>query len=91
MIFFNFKELLIQQLQDELKFYRKEDTSISDIPVGHGGAVDNRQLQNKLRAAVKQISRLAHDKQQLIHVGNRLRAELLNAGKLLSIVFRYPC
>ena len=79
---FSSQELLIQQLQDELNFYRDGDNSTSDVPPVAGGAtLDNKRLQNKLRAAVKQIRQLAQEKQQLIQVGNRQRAELLNAGK----------
>ena len=39
------------------------------------------QLQDKLRQAAKFISQLAREKQQLIEVGNRLRAELLRNGE----------
>ncbi|XP_063817311.1 coiled-coil domain-containing protein 57 isoform X2 [Pseudophryne corroboree] len=36
-------------------------------------------LQNKLKEAVKKISQLSQEKQQLIDIGNRLRAELASA------------
>ena len=38
------------------------------------------QLQHKLKAAAKHIAQLAKEKQQLIEMGNRLRAELKKAG-----------
>lgn len=37
-------------------------------------------LQSKLRQAARLISRLSQDKQQLIEMGNRLRAQLIESG-----------
>ena len=52
----------------------------TDFPVS-APSINQNKLVEKLQLAVKQIKQLAKDKQQLIQVGNRLRAELLQAGR----------
>lgn len=48
---------------------------------GRGHDLGNpRQLQTKLKQAARLISRLSQDKQQLIEMGNRLRAQLIESG-----------
>ncbi|KAK6188076.1 hypothetical protein SNE40_004338 [Patella caerulea] len=65
------------KLQDEITNPKKgipESHSYSQSDVG------KHDLQNKLRKAVKHITQLAKEKQQLIEVCNRLRGELKKAG-----------
>ncbi|MFT7804226.1 coiled-coil domain-containing protein 57 isoform X1 [Arapaima gigas] len=47
---------------------------------GKGHRAGDALLRDKLRQAVRCISQLARDKQQLIEMGNRLRAQLAEAG-----------
>lgn len=42
------------------------------------------ELQEKLKSAAKHIAQLAKERQQLIEMGNRLRAELKKAGMYLG-------
>ena len=82
------QELFIQQLQDEIRHMQLQmkgaDHMTLDQPIrddsgqNQGQAVG--QLQHKLRMAAKHISQLAKEKQQLIEVGNRLRAALKKNG-----------
>lgn len=44
-------------------------------------SVDN--LQQKLKSAAKHIAQLAKERQQLIEICNRLRADLKKAGQLI--------
>lgn len=46
-------------------------------------------LQTKLRQAVRLISRLSREKQQLIELGNRLRAQLIESGLDGQFCFKY--
>lgn len=60
----------------------------------HTGETSNTtiaQLQNMLRVAARQISALAREKQQLIEMGNRLRAKLQQNGEgdLFSFLYIY--
>ncbi|XP_041363903.1 coiled-coil domain-containing protein 57-like [Gigantopelta aegis] len=84
---FGAQELMIQQLEDELLRFRTKPTLLGDcVPteVNRGqGLTTNaaiEELQHKLRNAARQIAQLARDKQQLIEMGNRLRAQLKEAG-----------
>lgn len=83
---FGAQELLIQQLQDEimnLKQHGADFPSGSDTgdPNGPGsGGSQVRALQQKLKNAAKKIVELAKEKQQLLEMGNKLRAELKKAG-----------
>lgn len=70
---------MVKQLQEENLSLRKQllllhsssrGSSIGDVPL----------LQSKLKQAARMISGLSQDKQQLIEMGNRLRAQLIEAG-----------
>ena len=80
---------MIQQLEDELLRARSKQALLGDaipsaLEVGRGqGLTTNaaiEELQQKLRNAARQIAQLAKEKQQLIEMGNRLRAQLKEAG-----------
>ncbi|XP_064640433.1 coiled-coil domain-containing protein 57-like isoform X2 [Lineus longissimus] len=81
------QELVIQQLHEELERLRRhhagQDSQLgfdaSFKSVGHG-ITQVTQLRGKLKMAAKHISQLAKEKQQLIEVGNRMRAELIKNG-----------
>ncbi|KAI0229606.1 Coiled-coil domain-containing protein 57 [Lamellibrachia satsuma] len=88
---FGAQELLIQQLQDELKRLLKchqeviSGDSLTDTGQatrGHGLTTNMAMadMHKKLRQAAKHISTLTREKQQLIEMGNRLRAELNKNG-----------
>ena len=62
-----------EHLSDNLTFSDKNQTWANQSEMG--------QLNRKLQQAAKHISQLAKDKQQLIEVNNRLRAELNRNGK----------
>jgi len=95
------KELVIQQLQDEIsQLCRRQSNKTSDADLERpsrlngGVALDPviGQLKEKLRLAAKYISQLAKEKQLLIDMGNRLRAELSlnglrNTSDFYSICF----
>ena len=77
--------MVIQQLQDEIARWKQQASHV--IPSGlmtkqssSNAHVD--ELQEKLRSAAKHIAQLAKERQQLIEMGNRLRAELKKAGKM---------
>ena len=81
---------MIQQLQDEIHRLQLQlkgvehlglESSGRSISQGAPGTLGN--LQQKLRMAAKHISQLAKEKQQLIEMGNRLRAELNRNGMSL--------
>ncbi|XP_033742493.1 coiled-coil domain-containing protein 57-like isoform X2 [Pecten maximus] len=80
---FGAQELMIQQLEDEISRLRQQapelEGSVDLGPKGHikGSTAD---LQHKLKVAAKHIAQLAKEKQQLIEMGNRLRADLKKAG-----------
>lgn len=70
---------MVKQLQEENLSLRKQllllhsssrGSSIGDVPL----------LQSKLKQAARMISGLSQDKQHLIEMGNRLRAQLIEAG-----------
>ena len=76
------QELMIQQLQDEIKHLRGVG---GDLSVGSDNSkpanVQVKNLQQKLKGAAQKITELAKERQQLIEIGNKLRAELKLAGK----------
>ena len=75
------KELLIQQLQDEILNLRKG--AMQNLTADTSATNDNsavQELKNKLKLAAKHIAQLARERQQLIEMGNKLRAELNKAG-----------
>ncbi|XP_013420877.1 coiled-coil domain-containing protein 57 [Lingula anatina] len=90
------QELMIQQLEDEIKRLQNKlagrpDPMIPDQPIrgpAEGATVD--QLRSKLKQAAKHITQLAKEKQQLIEVGNRQRAILMNHGIRLPTPPRLP-
>ena len=73
---FGHQELLIQQLQDQITDLRQRH-----LPDSGDASADPSELKQKLRQAALFIQQLAREKQQLIEVGNRLRAELVKAGE----------
>lgn len=86
------QELLIQQLQDEIMNLKNHGadftTSLNQGDEGQGQNKGSQvqALQQKLRNAAKKITELAKEKQQLIEMGNKLRAELKKAGLEMSAV-----
>ena len=75
------KELLIQQLQDEILNLRKG--AMQNLTADTSATNDNsavQELKNKLKLAAKHIAQLARERQQLIEMGNKLRSELNKAG-----------
>ncbi|KAL5018722.1 hypothetical protein ScPMuIL_004444 [Solemya velum] len=80
---FGAQELVIQQLQNEILRLRQKSECLQDGMSGladHGGrgVTTNAtigELQAKLRTAAKHIAHLAKERQQLIEIGNKLRAE----------------
>ncbi|XP_046573024.1 coiled-coil domain-containing protein 57-like isoform X2 [Haliotis rubra] len=79
---FGAQELVIQQLQDEILRLKQKGSGITSTmdSIGmedrQGETTQVSELRAKLKQAVKHISQLAKEKQQLIEIGNRLRAEL---------------
>ncbi|CAL8303721.1 unnamed protein product [Lota lota] len=72
---------MVGQLQEENLALRRQLVSLGGLTpgagcVGRGDGV----LQAKLKQAVRCIARLTRDKQQLIAMGNRLRAQLQASG-----------
>ena len=59
-----------------------ENSTAGGQQIINGGKYNSSMLMSKLQLAVKQIKQLALEKQQLIEVGNRLRAELNKNGTL---------
>jgi chromosome segregation ATPase len=89
MVNFGAQELFIQQLQDEIQNLRQQiqgnEPLLTDLPASHSGQGQViTQLQRKLKAAAKQIKQLSKEKEQLIAMGNRLRATLNNNGKMIQ-------
>ncbi|XP_051523800.1 coiled-coil domain-containing protein 57-like [Myxocyprinus asiaticus] len=77
-IVLNQSEMVKQQLQEENLSLRQQQLLQSSA---RGGAVgDVSLLQSKLKQAARLISSLSQDKRQLIEMGNRLRAQLTEAG-----------
>lgn len=78
---FGAQELVIQQLQDEILNLRKGATNAltADIAATNNSS-PVQELKSKLKLAAKHIAQLAKERQQLIEMGNKLRAELNKAG-----------
>ena len=85
---------MIQQLQDEIMGLRQGSSSAvqsglgPSVPPGKPGDTNStvNELQQKLKTAAKHIAQLARERQQLIEMGNKLRADMKNAGKI-QIIF----
>ncbi|XP_064423719.1 coiled-coil domain-containing protein 57 [Latimeria chalumnae] len=71
----------VKQLQEEILHLQQQlhGAGSGDGPFRHPGS-SIQALQAKLKQAVRQISQLSREKQQLIAMGNQLRAELIRAG-----------
>ncbi|XP_058650569.1 coiled-coil domain-containing protein 57 isoform X4 [Onychostoma macrolepis] len=70
---------MVKQLQEENLSMRQQLLLLQSS--ARGGAVgDVATLQSKLKQAARLISSLSRDKRQLIEMGNRLRAQLIEAG-----------
>lgn len=69
---------MVKQLQEENLRLRQQLLVQCSGRLGDVG--DASQLRSKLKQAAHWISRLSRDKQQLIEMGNRLRAQLIEAG-----------
>ncbi|XP_052770763.1 coiled-coil domain-containing protein 57-like isoform X1 [Mya arenaria] len=81
------QELLIQQLQGEILSLKQHGAQFpggGGSESGDSGAVGHSNqvhaLHGKLKNAARKITELAREKQQLIEMGNKLRAELKRAG-----------
>ncbi|TSK14822.1 Coiled-coil domain-containing protein 57 [Bagarius yarrelli] len=69
---------MVKQLQDEnLSLRQQLLLQVTDRGSDCGNLLS---LQTKLKKAARLISRLSQDKQQLIEMGNRLRAQLIHLG-----------
>ncbi|KAL0983889.1 hypothetical protein UPYG_G00134390 [Umbra pygmaea] len=85
---------LVRQLQEENQCLRQGQVDQGRTPARAGRGVPDRGIQagklgaplsghalhSKLKQAVRCIARLTREKQQLIELGNRLRAQLVHAG-----------
>ncbi|XP_018926133.1 coiled-coil domain-containing protein 57-like [Cyprinus carpio] len=70
---------MVKQLQEENLSMRQQLLLLQSS--ARGGTVgDVATLQSKLKQAARLISSLSQDKRQLIEMGNRLRAQLIEAG-----------
>ena len=81
---------MIQQLQEELKSLRQRGAGLGvdlDGKGGQGAAGSGSDsapgLRAKLHQAAKHIAQLVKEKQQLLELSNKLRAELKQAGEPL--------
>lgn len=78
---------MVKQLQEENLSLRQQ---LLLQGTGRGSDLGNpRLLQTKLKQAVRLISRLSQEKQQLIEMGNRLRAQLIESGCDGEFCFKY--
>ncbi|XP_053309943.1 coiled-coil domain-containing protein 57 [Spea bombifrons] len=68
----------VSQLREEILSLRKK-LSWYEAPGGESPGGHVNLLQSKLKEAIKKIAHLSREKQQLIEMGNRLRAELASA------------
>ncbi|KAM9296219.1 coiled-coil domain-containing protein 57 [Gastrophryne carolinensis] len=66
----------VKHLHEEILTLRQQ---LATLTASGGGPAGSYKLRNKLQEAVKKISQLTMEKQQLIDMGNRLRAELASA------------
>ena len=83
---------MIQQLQEELNSLRQRSAGQGFDPQakgGHGpegsGSDSVSELRGKLHQAAKYIAQLAKEKQQLLDLSNKLRAELKEAGRVIIV------
>ncbi|XP_070187035.1 coiled-coil domain-containing protein 57-like isoform X2 [Littorina saxatilis] len=79
---FGAQELVIQQLQEELKSSRQRAASAGFEPHEAAGTSSDSPSEHKakLRQAAQLITQLVREKQQLLELSNKLRAELKLAG-----------
>jgi len=79
------QELMIQQLQDELRRVRRHHHGNSDRndPTDSAAFIgdDVDQLREQLHTAIRRVAQLTKDKEVLIELGNRLRAQLIHHGQ----------
>ncbi|XP_075072876.1 coiled-coil domain-containing protein 57 isoform X2 [Mixophyes fleayi] len=68
----------VKELRKEILNLRQQQAALT---CSGDGPADPYILRNKLKEAVKKISQLSQEKQQLIDIGNRLRAELASADE----------
>ncbi|KAL9957035.1 hypothetical protein ACROYT_G038619 [Oculina patagonica] len=82
---FNPEAAVIKQLRDEIHRLRKQLSSgiqpsdqdfLDPVSLAQPSTSNMARLHSKLQAAARRISRLSQEKEQLIQMGNRLRAEL---------------
>ncbi|XP_041672487.1 coiled-coil domain-containing protein 57 isoform X2 [Cheilinus undulatus] len=72
---------LVRQLQEEnLRLCRQQQQTLALMSGGVFDKIDSSQLHTRLKQAALCISRLSVEKQQLIKMGNRLRAQITAAG-----------
>ncbi|MBN3300621.1 CCD57 protein, partial [Amia calva] len=75
------QSLMVKQLQDEnLRLQQQLLGQLSGGGLSRLDSVSVPTLRSKLKQAVRYISQLTRDKQQLIEMGNRLRAQLAETG-----------
>jgi len=92
---FNPEAAVIRQLQDEIYRLRKQLTSgiqgsdkdfLDSMSLAQPPTSDLARLHGKLQVAARRINRLSQEKEQLIQMGNRLRAELAKyTGKIMAL------
>ncbi|KAK5906451.1 hypothetical protein CgunFtcFv8_002317 [Champsocephalus gunnari] len=80
---------LVRRLQEENLCLKRQQTpgQMSGGPLEDVQGVDNKRpvLHSRLKQAASCIARLSRDKQQLIEMGNRLRAQITTAGPQESV------
>ncbi|KAL3051968.1 hypothetical protein OYC64_002068 [Pagothenia borchgrevinki] len=80
---------LVRQLQEENLCLKRQQTSgqMSGGPLEDVQGAENKRpvLHSRLKQAASCIARLSRDKQQLIEMGNRLRAQITTAGPQESV------
>ncbi|XP_041075736.1 coiled-coil domain-containing protein 57 isoform X2 [Polyodon spathula] len=82
---------MVSQLQDEILLLRQQlYASGPGASLSRYEKANVQTLQAKLKQAVRYISQLTRDKQQLIEMGNKLRAELAGAGLQASFSGSQP-
>ncbi|CAL8284376.1 unnamed protein product [Merluccius merluccius] len=69
---------VVGQLREENLALRRQLVSLGGLKSGSGGPKPP--TRDKLKQAARDIARLTRDKQQLIAIGNRLRAQLQTSG-----------
>ncbi|XP_078609551.1 coiled-coil domain-containing protein 57-like isoform X2 [Branchiostoma floridae x Branchiostoma japonicum] len=78
------QSLLVKELQDEIQSLRQQLSGAAGHvtakqPMRSQGGSEVMELRRKLKGAAQHIGQLAKERQQLIELGNRLRAELARA------------